>query len=344
MFRRVLSGRSVSWGAVVFDAPGPTFRHAIDSEYKAQRPPVPSELAAQFEPIDRLVAGFGFPVLRVAGVEADDVIGTLARRAEASGDDVLIVSGDKDFCQLVSPSITLLEPLRDVTMDTEWVRKRWGVRPDQFADVLAMMGDSVDNIPGVPGIGAKGAAKLLGQFDSLQGILDNVQSLKGRQKTALVEHADQARRSLELATIRTDVAGVADTADLAIRDLPDSALRDLFTEFEFFSLMTEAPKSEVTTEVVELSDLSVAEVFLAGLDASVVGVVVVTSGPSAVRGSTLGLALAQERVGWLDLRCPSPGRDRIAQWLADPESSVVVCGLRDALSALSLLAKAQDGA
>ncbi len=343
MFRKVLSGRSIAWGAVVFDAPGPNFRHAIDSAYKAQRPAVPSELSAQFEPIERLVAGFGFPVLRVPGVEADDVIGTLARRAEANGDDVVIVSGDKDFCQLVSPSITLLEPLRDVSMDIEWVRKRWGVRPDQFADVLAMMGDSVDNIPGVPGIGAKGAAKLLGQYDSLAGILDNVESLKGRQKSALLEHAEQARRSLALATIRTDVEGLEETDDLAIRELPDRVLRDLFTEFEFFSLLTEAPEQPVTADVVDLGDLTAAEAFLADLDASVVGLVVVTTGPSAVRGSTKGLALGQQRVGWLDLSSPSPGRDRVAQWLADPESAVVVCGLRDALSALARLDMPLEG-
>ncbi|MCP5070204.1 MAG: DNA polymerase I, partial [bacterium] len=151
MFRKVLSGRTPERGAVVFDAPGKTFRDEKYPAYKAQRPGMDDRLRAQLPSIDRVVEAHRFPILRVSGYEADDVIGTLTRQAVEAGMEVFIISGDKDFAQLITDRVRMVDTLRDVVFDPELVRKKWGVTPEHFVDLLAMMGDKIDNIPGVPG-------------------------------------------------------------------------------------------------------------------------------------------------------------------------------------------------
>ena len=143
MFRKLFSGRKPERGAVVFDAPGRTHREEKFPAYKAQRPPVPGELVEQLPWIDRVVSANRFPLLRKPGFEADDVVGTLARRAEAAGMDVVIVAGDKDFAQLIGERIRMFDTMRDVTYDAELVRKKWGVGPEHIVDLLALMGDTV---------------------------------------------------------------------------------------------------------------------------------------------------------------------------------------------------------
>src|SRR5262245_27309046 len=155
MFRKLFAGKTPARGAVVFDAAGATHRDVAFPQYKADRPPVPGELVEQLPWVDRVVAVHRFPVLRKEGYEADDVIGTLARRAEADGMEVVVVAGDKDFPQLIGERVKMFDPMRDVTYDAELVRKKWGVAPASIPDLLALMGDSIDNIPGVPGIGQK---------------------------------------------------------------------------------------------------------------------------------------------------------------------------------------------
>lgn len=177
MFRRIFDGRRPRRGAVVFDAPGRTFRVEKYPEYKAERKPMPDDLRAQLATVDRLVKAHNFPILHLPGYEADDVIGTLAHRALEAGMEVVIVSGDKDFAQLITDDVRMFDSIRDVVYDPELVRKRWGVVPHHFVDLLALAGDPADDTPGVPGIGPKGAARLLADHGSLDGILENLDRL-----------------------------------------------------------------------------------------------------------------------------------------------------------------------
>jgi DNA polymerase-1 len=251
MFRKMLAGRRPEYAAVVFDAPGKTFRDEKYPDYKAQRPRMDPELREQLEHIDAIVDAHAWTRLRVPGYEADDVIGTLVKRAQAAGVEVFIVSGDKDFAQLISEDVRMVDTLRDVTYDPELVRKKWGVAPEHFVDLLSMMGDKSDNIPGVPGIGQKGAAKLIDAYGHLEEILANVAQLKGRQKKNLTDFADQARLSHALATIETRVPLEAVPEDQGLEPLrvgpPDAAkLNAVYRTYEFYSLLSEeaAPEGE----------------------------------------------------------------------------------------------------
>jgi DNA polymerase-1 len=239
MFRKLFAGRKPDYGAVVFDHPGPTHRERKYPAYKAQRPSLPGDLVEQLEWIDKLVRAHHFPMLRAEGYEADDVIGTLARRGAEAGMEVVIVSGDKDFAQLIDGRVRMLDTLRDITFDAELVKKKWGVRPEQMVDLLALMGDSVDNIPGVDGIGQKGAASLLEKYGSLDEILRNLGELKGRQRTALEAHRAEALLSRELATIDRSVPLATELAELRIEPPGPAELNALFKELEFYSLLSE---------------------------------------------------------------------------------------------------------
>ena len=248
MFRKLFAGRTPVIGAVVFDAPGGTFRDVKYPEYKADRPRMDDDLRAQLPWIDKVTAVWGFPMLRVPGYEADDVIGTLARQAAARGAEVHIVSGDKDFCQLIDDQIRMLDTIRDITYDAELVRKKWGVTPERFVDLLALMGDTVDNIPGVPGVGQKGAAGLLDRFGDLDTILASTDQLKGRQQTNLREFADQARLSHELATIDQRVPLDVTLDDLRLPAIDQAAVNALFLELEFYSLIDAEQKDALAAE------------------------------------------------------------------------------------------------
>ncbi len=246
MFRKMLAGKTPELGAVVFDAPGKTFRDELYPAYKADRRPMPDDLRAQLPWIDRLVAAYRFPMLRVPGYEADDVIGTLTTQAVDAGKEVFIVSGDKDFAQLIGDAVRMLDTLRDVTFDVELVRKKWGVRPDQFVDLLALMGDKADNIPGVPGIGAKGAATLLARYDSLDGVLAHVEELKGRPRNSLEAHEDLARLSRTLATIDCAVPLDLGLDDLRLTLPAPGELDGLYKELAFFSLLSDEATLEAS--------------------------------------------------------------------------------------------------
>ena len=244
MFRKVLGGRRPSCGAVVFDPPGPTFRDREYPDYKAQRPPMDERLRRQLAWIDRVVEAHRFPLLRVAGYEADDVIGTLTRQGVEAGMEVFIVSGDKDFAQLVSEEVRMVDTLRDVVYDRELVRKRWGVPPEHFVDLLAMMGDKSDNIPGVPGIGQKGAARLLADHGSLDAVLAHAGELKGRQRTTLLENRDQAILSRRLATIDRQVPLETGLDDLRLEPPRTAELNSLYKQLEFYSLLSEEARGD----------------------------------------------------------------------------------------------------
>ncbi len=167
MLRKLIADYQPTHIAVVFDAPGKTFRDEMYAEYKANRPPMPDDLREQIEPTLEIIGAMGLPLLVVDGVEADDVIGTLARQATEQGIETLVSTGDKDMAQLVNAHVTLINTMSDTVMDEGGVVTKFGVRPDQIIDYLALIGDTVDNIPGVPKCGPKTAAKWLGAYDTL---------------------------------------------------------------------------------------------------------------------------------------------------------------------------------
>ena len=236
---RVLDQEKPERIAVIFDAPEPTFRHVAYPDYKATREKMPEELVPQLGYIERIVTGLGIPFLKVPGFEADDVIGTLARRESAAGHDVWIVSGDKDMTQLVGPRVKLYNLMKPGAsevdlVDEAKVLERWGVGPDRVIDVLGLMGDASDNVPGVDGVGEKTAIKLVQEHGTLEGVLEAGPSLPQKKLAErLVEHADLARLSKRLVTIDTHVPLHTDWDDLARRPLDVDALRSAYREVEF---------------------------------------------------------------------------------------------------------------
>ena len=307
MFRKVLAGKRPACGAVVFDAPGKTFRDEKFAEYKAQRQPMDDRLRQQLQWIDRVVEAHRFPMLRIPGYEADDVIGTLTRQGLEAGMEVFIISGDKDFAQLISQQVRMVDTLRDVVYDPELVRKKWGVPPEHFVDLLAMMGDKIDNIPGVPGIGQKGAAKLLADYGSLDAVLDHADELKGRQRKALKENREQALLSRELATIDQQVPLATSLDDLRLVPPEAADLNALFKQLEFYSLLSEEARgrAETTSRQADYDSCLKAEDldrFVHSLPpTSTVAVYPLIDAFLPVRGPLAGLAICAEsgRARWV---------------------------------------------
>ncbi|NCF73159.1 MAG: DNA polymerase I [Gammaproteobacteria bacterium] len=237
MIQKLLREEQPPHVAVVFDAPGKTFRDELYSDYKANRPPMPDELRSQIQPILDAVEAMGLPLLRVAGVEADDVIGTLCKRASAAGLNVLVSTGDKDLAQLVNDNVTLINTMNDSRLDRDGVKAKFDVFPEQIIDYLALVGDTSDNIPGVPKVGAKTAAKWLNLYDSADGIVENVDEIKGKVGDSLRDNVEQLRLSQDLATIREDLDLDMSVDDLSPRAADTDRLRELYRHFELRSLL-----------------------------------------------------------------------------------------------------------
>jgi len=239
MLRKFSRDRAPEYCALAFDAGRETFRNTLFAAYKANRPEAPQTLALQFPYARRLAAAMGYPVLEVSGFEADDVIATLTLRARTEGFDVIIESGDKDLLQLVGKGITAHDPMKDLVMDQEGVRTRLGVPPEGVRDYLALVGDASDNVPGVAGIGAKGAVELIAQFGSLDGIYAHLDELSQRKRDLLIAGRDAAFLSRDLIALRTDVPLPCAIEDLKPA-LPDQkVLAGLLTELEFGALLRE---------------------------------------------------------------------------------------------------------
>ena len=224
--------------AVVFDAKGKTFRNDMYPEYKAHRPPMPDDLRSQIAPLHEIVEALGYPMVVVEGVEADDVIGTYARQATEQSVDTLISTGDKDLAQLVNPHVTLINTMNNVVMDEAGVLEKFDVPPKAIIDYLALMGDSADNIPGVPKVGPKTAAKWLKQYETLDNLIAHADEIKGKVGESLRESLDQLPLSRELTTIKCDVALEQGIADLAMRPPKVDKLKQLYTELEFKTWLT----------------------------------------------------------------------------------------------------------
>ncbi|UOF14611.1 DNA polymerase I [Lysobacter capsici] len=247
MLRSTLAERP-DYVAFVVDAPGKTFRDDLDPQYKANRPPMPDDLRAQVLPMCEIVEALGIPILRIDGVEADDVIGTLALRAAGDAIDVTISTGDKDFAQLVRPGVVLVNTMSGSRMDSdEAVIAKFGVRPNQIVDLLSLMGDSVDNVPGVEKCGPKTAAKWLAEYDTLEGVIAHADQIKGKIGENLRAVLGRLPLNRELTTIKTDVELDRVPQQLALRERDTEALRALYARYGFKQALREIEGAAATT-------------------------------------------------------------------------------------------------
>ena len=265
MLIKLMADRRPSHVAMFFDAKGPTFRHERFADYKANRPPMPDDLVQQLPWIRKVTEAFNIPVFEMAGYEADDLIGTLARHGEANGFRVVMVTGDKDFKQLVTDRCAIWDPMKDKTIDAASIRADYELTPEQIIDVMGLSGDTADNVPGVPGIGEKTAVKLIKTFGSVDGIYADIDQITAKkQKENLITYKDQALLSRELVTIATDAPIDFDPAALETRQADDDALVALFAELEFRQLQQEYASQD---EAVEREYQAIMD--LAALDALV---------------------------------------------------------------------------
>jgi DNA polymerase-1 len=302
MLRKLYQDEEPEWVAISFDLPGATFRHEQYREYKATRRRMDDDLAVQLPYVYRVCEAFGLPRIDVKGYEADDVIATLARQAVEQGYRVMVVSGDKDLLQLVTDEIAVINPGREgsgaTLFDRKTVEEKFGVPPERVVDVLALVGDSVDNVPGVPGIGDKGARDLVREFGSLEGVLENAERVKrAAYREGLIKHAAEARLSKELVTLRLDVP-VTLEVDKMRRAPPDrAAAHRLFAELEFVALAKEFAPDPTPTGTAH--DLVTTEASLRAFaerarQAGQLSVSLVRAGREPMRARIVGLGLAAE--------------------------------------------------
>ncbi len=235
MLKRLLADENTPYVAVVFDAPGKTFRHQLYREYKANRPPMPNELKVQIAPLFEVIRAMGLPLIIESDVEADDVIGTLTYLAQAQGFQVVISTGDKDMAQLVNDQVSLVNTMTNKVMDIQGVQDKFGVLPEQIIDYLALMGDTVDNIPGVPKVGPKTAAKWLNEFQTLEQVMASAESIKGKVGENLRASLDQLLLSKTLTTIKCDLPLSYVMDDLKQQPLDTGLLKQLVTALGFVS-------------------------------------------------------------------------------------------------------------
>jgi DNA polymerase-1 len=297
MLRKLIADHQPEHILASFDLAGPTFRDDLAADYKANRAAMPSDLAEQVPLVREACEAMGVPVFTSERFEADDVIGTLAVQAHAAGFDVAIVTGDKDFFQLVQPGIRVFNPRDDGTWyDAAGVTEKFGVRPDQVVDVLALMGDTIDNIKGVPGIGEKGARELIAAHGSLDALLDAAPTVaQKRYREALIAHAESARSSRELARIRVDVPVTFDPESVRYRGPSRERCYALFSALGFRSLMQEFAPTAATS----VRDYGVIQT-LSGIDETIaaarssgrIGVAAVGTSGSAVQARVAGWALS----------------------------------------------------
>jgi DNA polymerase-1 len=303
MLRKLYQDEQPQWVGISFDLAGPTFRHEEYHEYKATRRKMEDDLAVQLPYVRRVCEVFGLPMIDAPGFEADDVIATLARQAVEQGLKVVVVTGDKDFLQMVSEDVLVLNPGREGSgatwFDRKTVEEKFGVPPERVVDVLALLGDSVDNVPGVPGIGEKGARELVREFGSVEAVLENAGRVKkATYREGLVKHRDDAVLSKRLVTLRTDVPVTLDLEKLR-RGTPDQgAAHALFTELEFVALAREYVPEAAATRT-EHDVLQTEEQIRAAVEAArkagEVAVSIVRSTRDPMRARILGLALAWEQ-------------------------------------------------
>jgi DNA polymerase-1 len=302
MLMKVLRDHRPDYVAVVFDEPGPTHRHEAFKEYKAQRPPMPQGMSAQIPYIHRVVEALSVPVIRQAGYEADDLIGTLARKGGGEGLDVVIVTSDKDMFQLLTQKTRIYDPVKDKWFSEADSLVRFGVEPARVVEIMGLMGDTSDNIPGVKGIGEKTAVKLITQFGTIDELLRRVEEVTpAKTKTLLLEQGDRARMSRQLATIQLDCPIEFIPSHFQAKAPQTSTIVSLLRELEFLTLAKafqgETPEqNRLGAEVEPIRDATAAENFLKRRPSdAMLGLACVLSGEAGVRANLQGCAL-----GWPD--------------------------------------------
>jgi DNA polymerase I len=251
MLRKLQTEFIPDYFAVIFDAKGKTFRNDLFPEYKANRPPMPDDLRCQIEPVHNIIRALGIPLLIIDGVEADDVIGTLAKRAEAEGLETTISTGDKDLAQLVNDNIRLLNTMNDVVLDPEGVLAKFGVPPEGIIDYLALVGDSVDNVPGVPKVGPKTAAKWLSQYGSLDEIVKHAGEIGGKVGESLRDNLDQIPLSKQLVTLKLDVDLDLSPRDLLCDEPDEETLKEEFSRWQLRSWLADFNRGQSSTNEKE---------------------------------------------------------------------------------------------
>ena len=252
---KLLKDNTPEYAVVFFDVKGPTFRHAMYDQYKANRSPMPEELAVQIPDVKRMISALNIPIVQKMGFEADDLVGTYARLAEEQGFEVVMVTGDKDFIQLVTDKCVLWDPMKDTITDVAKVKEDMGITPIQFIDVLGLAGDTADNIPGVKGVGPKTALKLISQFGSIDGIYENLDQIKGKKK--LYESMSESREivllSRDLATIDRNIKVNGPIEDFKLPAFDTHKAFELFQELEFKTLAAEfAQKADKSKKIYKL--------------------------------------------------------------------------------------------
>ncbi len=254
MLKKLRKDYPSAFAACVFDPKGKTFREAWYPDYKAHRPPMPEDLAKQIPPLHETVRALGWPLLMVEGVEADDVIGTLARQAEAAGMQTVVSTGDKDLAQLVTPRVRLINTMSNEVLDEAGVLAKFGVPPARIVDYLTLMGDAVDNVPGVEKVGPKTAAKWINEYGDLDTLIARAGEVKGVAGENLRKALDWLPMGRRLVTVKTDVALDVRPADLAWRDEDTAALRDLFTHYGFRTWLRELSPAKGADRAAGMSD------------------------------------------------------------------------------------------
>ncbi|MEO0699648.1 MAG: 5'-3' exonuclease H3TH domain-containing protein, partial [Pseudomonadota bacterium] len=246
--------------AVIFDHSGYSFRNDLYPDYKANRDEPPEDLRAQFSVIRDATRAFGLPCLEEEGYEADDLIATFARQAEGQGAEVVIVSSDKDLTQLVTDKVVMFDPMKNKVIDTDGVIEKFGVGPEKMIDLQALMGDSTDNVPGVPGIGPKTAATLLDEYGTLEDLLERADEIKQKKRReTIIEHTDNAKLSKELVTLRTDVGDLDDPAEFGLAEFDHAQLISFLEEMEFTTLTRRIREAGGIEEVAKPHGASAAE-------------------------------------------------------------------------------------
>jgi DNA polymerase I len=302
MLRKLYQDEDPEWCGVSFDLSGPTFRHQEFKEYKAQRRKMEDDLAVQLPWVRKVCGVFGLPIVDSPGFEADDVLATLARQAVESGLDVVVVSGDKDLLQMVDGHVKVLNPGREgsgaVFFDRGTVEEKFGVPPERVIDVLALVGDAVDNVPGVPGIGEKGARDLVREYGPVEEVLKNADKVKkATYRTGLQQHAEQALLSKRLVTLRTDVPVMLDLDALKRNEVSRGAAHALFTELEFVALAKEyapEPATIGTTREVVTDETALAAFAARAREKGALALSIVRSAREPMRARLCGLSLAVE--------------------------------------------------
>lgn len=295
MIQKLINENRPKYIAITFDSKGPVFRHDLYKDYKANRPPMPDDLREQLPFIKKFVTASNILMLEKSGVEADDIIASIAKKYSAKGHKVVIVSGDKDLLQLVDDNVTMFDPMKNKMMDRVEVEKKYGVRPDQLLDFFALVGDSADNVPGVPGVGPKTAEKLIASYGSLDGLYEEVETLKkSKMKDKIIDNREQAYLSKQLIDLKIDVEVPGTIKEFSVQVPDDNLLAELYTELEFSSLLKgvdTSKKIETDGFKVVTTKETLAEVVSQLKSANLVVIDTETTSLNARRAELVGISL-----------------------------------------------------